>query len=57
MTEHSAENDADEDEFNQCPHEAIRATCPGCTCPCSGCDRWRARDAARVFPPEGTHDE
>lgn len=30
----------------QCPHEVIAAICPGCTCPCRGCDTFRADYAA-----------
>lgn len=36
MSEDTAEKDAD--EFIQCPHEAVEATCVGsCNCPCEPC--------------------
>jgi hypothetical protein len=34
----------DDDEFMQCPHEIVRATCVGgCNCPCGPCAPQRPR--------------
>lgn len=38
--------EGDEDEFLQCPHEVIRATCVGfCNCACDSC--LRAKGSAK----------
>lgn len=54
--ETSAVSDA-EPEFNQCPHEVIRATCPGCKCPCDGCERWRQRESSAVSDRDAGREE